>query len=102
MAKKIKMNASKANGKIKNKKVEQDAKILVEKGEIFGDSIIAQLTLTATDLIGIGAASVGLAKALAALKDVARRLDVSIDNLFDQQLSHYERVFAEITDLEEL
>ena len=102
MTKIIKMKSNKV-GKIERKNVyptQEDAKRLLEKGDTFGDSLIGMLSLVATDLEGIGAATIGLAKALASLKNVAMRTDVKIENLFNNELAHYEKLFNELTKAE--
>ena len=100
MTKKGKMKPGKGQKENKNKEFEQEAQELLEKGEVFGDSIIGQLTLMATNPIGMGAAALGLAKAYAALKDVARRFDVDVEPLFEKELSIFESKFKELLDLE--
>ena len=83
-------------------KFEQDAQEIIVRGEIFGDSIIGQLSLMATDPIGMGAATIGLVKAYAALKDVASRVGVDVEPLFEQELPLYEDKFNGLLDLEEM
>ena len=100
MAKRTKMKPGK--GYKENKKVEQDAQELVEKGDAFGDSIIGQLSLIATNPIGMGAAALGLAKAYVALKDVAGHFNVDVEPLFRKELTFYEGKFSELFDQEEM
>lgn len=42
----------------------EEAKLLLEKGETFGDAIISTMALMATNYEGMGIAAIGLAKAL--------------------------------------
>ena len=102
MAKKIKMKPGKGHKENKNMNYEQEAKEIIAKGEIFGDSIIGQFSLMAVDPIGMGAATIGLVKAYAALKDVASRVGVDIESLFKQELPLYEGQFKELLDQEEM
>jgi len=92
MAKVIKKNSNKIGKKV-NKNgnpTREEAKLLLEKGETFGDALIGMLSLIATDYKGMGLAAIGLAKALAALKNVAKLTDVNIDSLFESELAHFE------------
>lgn len=102
MAKKIKMKPNKGHKTNKNLRFEQEAQEIIVRGEIFGDSIIGQFSLMATDPIGMGAATIGLVKAYAALKDVASRVGVDVESLFKQELPLYEGKFKELLDLEEM
>ena len=78
----------------------EEAMKLIDKGETFGDSIIGMLAMFACDYKGIGAAAIGLAKALAALKDAARHYHVDIDNIFDSELAYFQGLYEETPDLE--
>jgi hypothetical protein len=102
MAKVIKMKSSKAGKKVN--KIEypskEEAKLLLEKGETFGDALIGMLSLIATDYKGMGLAAIGLAKALASLKNVAKLTDVNIDSLFESELAHFEKRFDEFSKAE--
>ena len=102
MVKKIKTKPGK--GKMVNleKKLEQNAQELLEKGEMFGDGIIIQMSFIATNPIGVGAVTLGLAKAYAALKDVAGRLGVEIESLFEKERAYFEDKFDELLDQEEM
>ena len=102
MAKKIKMNSRKGHKENKSLRFEQEAREVIERGEIFGNSIIGQLSLMATGPIGMGAATIGLVKGYAALKDVASRVGVDVESLFKQELPLYEGKFKELLDLEEM
>lgn len=78
----------------------EEAKLLLEKGDTFGDALIGMLSLIATDYKGMGLAAIGLAKALAALKNVAKLTDVNIDSLFESELAHFEKRFNELSKAE--
>ena len=101
MAKRIKKSC-KAGKVNKKQKIEQEAMEIAEKGEIFGNNIIGQMSLTATGLVGIGAAVVGLAKAYAALKNISKCMDIDIESFFEQELSFFDDKFDDLLDLEEL
>lgn len=79
----------------------EDAELVVGKGEMFGDSIVSLFGVFCNNYKGFGAAAIGMAKALAALKDAARHFHVDIDSLYDSQLAYYEDLFAETPDEEE-
>ena len=65
----------------------------MERGELFGDSIIGLMAQFATNLRGLGVAAAGLAKALAALKTVADEVGVDLDDLYNGLLENYEKDF---------
>ena len=79
----------------------EEAELILEKGEDFGDSLIGLFAMFAYDFKGFGAAAIGMAKALAALKDAAKHFNVDIDDLYDSELAYFEDLFAETPDLEE-
>ena len=79
---------------------QQDVHQIFEKGVTLGTTVIGMLALTATNWMNLGAAAVGLALAVAALKDVARRSEGDVDQLFDDELRHFEAEYAKM-DLEE-
>ena len=101
MAKKFRKKSSEAGNVNMKKKIEQDSVEIVERGEALGKALISLLSLTATDWKGMGSATIGLAMAVAGLKDTAERTGVDIDSLLESELSFFEKLFAE-TDLTEL
>ena len=101
MVKKIRKKSSKTGKVNMEKKIEQDAVEIMERGEAFGKALISPFSLTATDWKCMGSATIGLAMAVAGLKDIAERTGVDIDSLFESELSYFEKLFAE-TDLTEL
>lgn len=102
MAKIIKMKSSKTGKKVNKSKnqAREEAKLMLGRGEVFGDSIIWNMSLFALDAKGMGIAAIGLAKALAALKSVANSADVNIDSLFESELAYFEKKFNEISEEE--
>ena len=101
-----KKNFKKSNARVgkengTNSHIVEDAKLVVGKGEMFGDSIVSMFGMFCYDYKGFGAAAIGMAKALAALKDAARHFHVDIDSFYDSQLAYYEELFAETPDEEE-
>ena len=102
MAKVSKKNASKLGKKVNEKRNQnrEEAKLLLEKGEAFGDAIISLMALFATNFDGMGVAAIGLAKALASLKFVAKEFDVNVEDLFAGELIFFEKRFDEIPDEE--
>ena len=100
-----KINKTKSNkvGKKVNKSKypsREEAKLILGKGEVFGDAIIWNMSLFALDVKGMGIATIGLAKALAALKNVAKSSDVNIDSLFESEFAHFEKKYNGISELE--
>lgn len=104
MAKKIAMKSNRKDGKVNNKKsainkkAEQQALEIMERGETFGDVIIDVMMMTVDDWKGMGAAASGLAKAWAALKQLAKTAGVDVEFLFEKELAHFEKVYSDITD----
>lgn len=101
-----KKNFKKSNARVGkenriNIHIVEDAELVVARGETFGDGIISLFGVFCNNYKGFGAAAIGMAKALAALKDAARHFHVDIDNLYDSQLAYYEDLFAETPDEEE-
>jgi hypothetical protein len=85
--------------KVTKKQSREEAELILEKGENFGDSLIGLFAMFAYDYKGLGAAAIGMAKALAALNDVARHFNVDIDDLYYSQLVYFEDLLAELPDL---
>lgn len=87
----------KTNSKVGNEnKREQEMQDMVKHGEMLGDAIIGLLMLTATDWKGMGSAAIGMAKALAALNQVADAEGVAIEDLYRGELSFYEDYYADV------
>ncbi len=99
MTKKMKKKSCKAGNVNKEQKFEKEAMAIARRGEVFGNSIITRMSLTATDLIGMGAAAVGLAKAYAALKNVSKCMDLNIESLFENELSFFEGEYADLLEV---
>ena len=68
--------------------------LMMEEGETFGDSIIGTMSLFAYTYEGLGIAAIGLTKALAALKTVARKKGIDIKNLYEGELALFENKMA--------
>ena len=91
-----KKNCKKSNQVGKEEKLNKNIQALMERGDIFGQSIIGVMAQFATNWKGIGIAAVGLAKALAALKAVARESDVDVESLYKNELAHFEKEYSSI------
>ena len=78
------------------KRLEAESRELMERGDRFGDIILDHLDLFIVDRKDLGAAAIGLARAVAALKHEARNEAVPVDKLFQGQLEHFEKEFANI------
>ena len=96
----VKKNFKKTNLVGKEKELEQKVDEMLEKSDMFGQSIIGMMALFAYNWKGIGIAAVGLAKALAALKAVARETGVDIKNLYEGQLAHFEKQYNSLSDID--
>jgi hypothetical protein len=95
-----KRNCKKANRVGKEKELDQKVDEMLEKSDLFGQSMIGMMALFAYNREGIGIAAVGLAKALAALKAVARETGVDIKNLYEGQLAHFEKQYNSLSDID--
>ena len=95
-----KRNCKKSNRVGKEKELDQKVDEIMEKSDLFGQSIIGMMALFAYNWKGIGIAAVGLAKALAALKAVARETGVDIKNLYEGQLAHFEKQYNSLSDID--
>ena len=95
-----KKNLRKTNSVGKQKELDQKVQEIMEKSDMFGQSIIGMMALFAYDWKGIGVAAVGLAKALAALKAIANEAGVDIKALYEGELAHFDREYNSISDIE--
>lgn len=79
---------------------ERELKKLVHEisgqGNTLGDTIIGILMMTADSPKGMVSAAIGLAKAMAAAKGVARRMGVPFETFYDDQLQYFE---ADVEDI---
>ena len=91
-----KKNFKKSNQVGNEKKLNENVQELMEMGNNFGQSIIGLMAQFATNWKGIGIAAVGLAKALAALKAVARESDVDVESLYKNELAYFEKEYSSI------
>ena len=101
-----KKNFKKSNARVgkkngRNNQSREEALLMLDKGGEFGNGIISMMAMFAYDFKGMGIAAIGLAKALAALKDISRLVGVDIDKLYDSELAYFKSFFGELPDLEE-
>lgn len=101
-----KKNFKKSNARVgkkngRNNQSREEALLMLDKGGEFGNGIISMMAMFAYDFKGMGIAAIGLAKALAALKDISRQVGVDIDKLYDSELAYFKSFFEELPDLEE-
>jgi hypothetical protein len=97
MTKEKKMKTSKAGKKV-NKNMypsQEEAKLIFERGNRFGDALIGILMQVAPDMKGIGIATIGMAKALSSLKFVANSLHANVDKLFEEELKYFDKEIKE-------
>lgn len=95
-----KNKVTKSNEKVGNTERESFIGLIVEttmkQGTKLGDDIIERMDLTDIDPVVMGTAAIGLAKAVAMLKDVGRRTGINIDKLYQKELAYFKREFAKI------
>ena len=90
-----KRNFKKSGKNGKEKRINEYALEIVEKGEMLGDSFIGIMAISAINTKGIGIATYALAKAWAALRSVAEEMDVEVDSLFEGTTSLFINEFRE-------
>ena len=83
-----------------SKQVRQEAREILERGETLGGVFIEMMMLSQNGVPGIGMCAVAMARALAALKSVARSAEVDIDGLYKMNLKMYEKMYDRITEEE--
>ena len=91
----VKVGGENKKSSKQTKRLEKDARELMERGNTFGDIVLDLLDLFIVDWKDFGSAAIGLARAVAALKQEARIEGVPVDKLFKGQLEHFEREFAD-------
>ncbi len=96
MAKKIKMKPNVNVGMVNE--IEDDNLDLIMKGERVSEMLMTMMQLVGTDLVGIGALAVGLSRAMTALKVIARRLGVPVDDLCNNLMETFEKEMNESLD----
>ena len=79
----------------KEKRINENALEIVEKGEVLGDSFIGIMAISAINTKGVGIATYALAKAWAALRSVAEEMDVEVDSLFEGTTSLFINEFRD-------
>ena len=80
----------------KERMINEAVDTIMREGDLLGNDIIEMIELKAVDRVVLGIAVLGLAKALAMVKDIARRTGIDIDKLHQKELMHYRRLFAKI------
>ena len=95
-----KRNCKKSNRVGKEKDLDQKVDEIMEKSDLFGQSIIGMMALFAYNWKGIGIAAVGLAKALAALKAIAHETGVDIKALYEGELAQFEKEYNSLSDID--
>lgn len=90
-----KRNFKKSGKNGKEKRFNEYALEIVDKGEMLGDSFIGIMAMSAINTKGIGIATYALAKAWAALRSVAEEMDVEVDRLFEGTSSLFINGFRE-------
>ena len=97
MAKEIK---KKSNANVGNEERESFlglmVELIMEQGDQLGNDIIERMDLKEIDPVAMGTAVVGLAKAVAMLKDVARRTGFNIDKFYQREVAFFKKEYAKI------
>ena len=92
MAKEIKLETNAARNE--NERIAMEvAEIIAEKGDELGNAIIELMPLNDVDRMRLAVVAVGLAKAVATLKAIAKETGISVDQLFETELEYFLREF---------
>ena len=91
----LKKAGRKNAGELEKKK--QEINEVIASGDALGNTLIGILEFVTLDWRGFAVAAIGMAKALAALKNTADVEAVNIDELFQSQLTYFEDLFEDIT-----
>ena len=97
MRRKIKLETNAAQSESKSIAKEL-AKIIAEKGDELGNAIIELMPLNDVSRMKLAIVAIGLAKAVAALKDIAKETGISIDKLYETELEFFLREFEKNTE----
>lgn len=87
---KLEINAARSENERIAKEV---AEIIAEKGDELGNAIIELMPLNDVDRMRLAVVAVGLAKAVATLKGIAKETGISIDKLYETELEYFFREF---------
>ena len=82
------------------KQARREAREILERGETLGGVFIEMMMLSQNGVPGIGMCAVAMARALAALKSVARSAEVDLDGLYEANLKMYEDLYAKVAEEE--
>ena len=93
---KIKKSNAQVGEEEKERMINEVVDTIMREGDLLGNDIIEMIPLKEVDRVVLGIAVLGLAKALAMVKDIARRTGIDIDKLHQKELMHYRRMFAKI------
>ena len=93
---KIRKSNAQVGEEEKERMINEVVDTIMREGDLLGNDIIEMIPLKEVDRVVLGIAVLGLAKALAMVKDIARRTGIDIDKLHQKELMHYRRMFAKI------
>lgn len=91
---------NKKQGKYNKQQARREACEMLRRGETLGGVFIEMMMLSHDGPLGLGMCAVAVARALAALKSVARSAEVDIDDLYEANLRMYEEMYERITEEE--
>ena len=92
----IKKKKEAAMNSQKKNEIRQNALNILSRGEDLGKTIMGVLSLVATNKEGMGIATIGMAMALAALKNIARDSGVDIEHLYASELAFHGEEMTEV------
>ena len=78
-------------GNLGKMSMEMLVECVAQNGDRFGNDIIEMMDLKDVNPVSLGAITVGLAKAVAMVKDLGKRTHIDVETLYRQELASYRR-----------
>ena len=83
-------------GKVSKRKMNFLVELVAQNGDRFGNDIIEMMKLKEVDPVKLGAITIGLAKAVATLKELGKQTGIDVETLYRQELASYRRQFEKL------
>lgn len=89
----IKKEKANKVGQLSQRTMNMLVELVAQNGDRFGNDIIEMMDLKDVNPVSLGAITVGLAKAVAMVKDLGKRTHIDVETLYRQELASYRRQF---------
>lgn len=93
-------NRKKSSNQEGQKTISRESRELLRRGEALGGVFIELMTFCTQGAMGLGVCAVAMARALAALRSVAKSEGVEIESLFQGELKAYEELYYKLAEEE--